>query len=44
MEIAFTIPSWVLWTVGIVGGVVILFLAALGVVFVRFMSTFRINW
>ena len=34
MEVAFTIPVWLLWTVGIVGGLAILGLAALGLYFI----------
>lgn len=40
MSIAFHIPTWLLWVGGIIGGVIVLGLAALGVVL---LSGLR-NW
>lgn len=35
------IPEWLLWVGGIVGGIAILGLAALGVLFILFLKDFR---
>lgn len=34
MEIAFTIPTWVLWLVGIPVGIIIVALAVIGLMFI----------
>jgi hypothetical protein len=34
MNIAFTIPKWLLWVIGLPVGLVLLFLAAMGVLFI----------
>ena len=38
MDIAFHIPEWLLWVIGIPAGLVLLGLAGLGVVYIRFMG------
>ena len=38
MHLAFTIPVWLIWSVGIVAGIAVLLLATLGVVFLNFVS------
>jgi hypothetical protein len=35
MDIAFHIPTWVFWVVGIPSGLIVLALAALGIAFMR---------
>lgn len=42
MEIAFTIPAWLLWAAGIVAGLTVLVLAVMGGLFVWVMRDFRL--
>jgi len=44
MSVAFTIPTWLLWTLGIIGGIIVVGLAILGVLFIIFLWNFRINF
>jgi len=39
LEITFTIPNWLLWTAGILAGIVVLILAAIGVILMWAHST-----
>jgi hypothetical protein len=42
MSVAFTIPTWLLWTLGIIGGVIVVWLAIIGVLFIIVMRKFTL--
>ena len=44
MSVSLWIPAWLLWTLGIVLGVVVLGLAVLGVMFLFAMRDFNRAW
>ena len=40
MNIAFTIPVWLIWVLGVIGGIIVIALAVVGFIFIKAWSGF----